>query len=422
MKKVLEKVLASLAQRIINKYKPKIVGITGSMGKTSAKEAVYAVLKSKFNTRKNIKNYNNELGVPLSIIGHESGGRSLIKWLMVFLKAFRTIFLTDENYPEVLVLEMGADKPGDIEYLVKCFPCDVGVVTRVGPAHLEAFKTVENIAKEKQKIVTLLDKDKLAVLNYDDELVKVMAEKVKCDVMYFGYDENADIYSIDLKHHGEGLGIKGIGFKIAKGGSAVPVLLPGVVGEHQINSALIAATVGLGMGMNLLEITQALKEYKAPRGRMSLVTGKSCLIIDDTYNSSPKAAFAAVEAVSKLNIDQVARKVAVMGDMLELGDMNDEAHVELGKKIAEAGFDLLIVAGLNKELTAKGAKENGLENILKFDDSVKVASEIENIIKQNDLVLVKGSQGSRMERVVKVLMKDSDRAGELLVRQDKSWK
>jgi len=335
--RILEKLLAKLAKAIINKYQPKIVGITGSMGKTSAKEAVYAVLNGKFNVRKNIKNYNNEIGVPLTIIGVETGGRSPIKWGLVFLRAVKLIFTRQKDYPEVLVLEMGADKPGDIGYLVNLFPCDIGVVTKIGPAHMEAFKTVEKITREKQKMVTHLDKDKIAVLNCDDELVRAMHKKVKAKVIFFGYSEEANIRSVDLHNQGDGMDLTGIKFKIAYGGSTVPVALPGVVGAHQINSALSAAAVGIALGMNLIEVSEGLKNYKAPKGRMSLVQGKQTLIIDDTYNSSPRAASAALDALQKLQIEQVERKIAVLGDMLELGDFSEQAHLELGQKAAKRG-------------------------------------------------------------------------------------
>ena len=422
MKERLEKLLAYFAKKIIAKYQPKVVGITGSMGKTSAKEAVFSVLKTKFNVRKNIKNYNNELGVPLTIIGTESGGRSPLGWLKVFGTAIWLLIIKRKKYPEVLVLEMGADKPGDIGYLVNIVPCDVGVVTKVGPAHLEAFKTVANIAKEKRKIVTHLAEKGKAVLNWDDPLVKSMADKVKAEVISFGYNEEADVRSQDMSQHGEGLDLAGIKFKIDSKGSVVPIFLPGVVGAHQINSALIGAAVGVAMGMNLIEVSEGLKDYKTPKGRMSLIRGdRDTLIIDDTYNSSPRAAKAALDALAKLNIEQVERKVAVLGDMLELGDYTEEAHRELGKSVAEAGIDYLILVGKYREETARGAVEGGLTEVIKFEDSLKARQEINDLMKSKDLILVKGSQGSRMERLVKTLMAEPEKAEELLVRQDSSW-
>jgi UDP-N-acetylmuramoyl-tripeptide--D-alanyl-D-alanine ligase len=424
MKKLLEQILAWFAKKIVKKYQPKVVGITGSIGKTSAKEAIFAVLDSAFDTRKNIKNYNNEIGVPLTIIGMESGGRSFLGWLRVFSKAISLLMTKDNNYPEVLVLEMGADKPGDIGYLVDIAPCSVGVLTRVSSTHLEEFKTVENVAKEKQKIVSHLDKKSFSILNSDDPLVMKMAKKTQSEIVTYGHGEEAMVRSLDFTELGEGWNITGIKFKIQYEGSTVPVFLPGVVGKHQINSALIAAAVGMSLGMNLIKISEGLKNYTAPLGRMHLVEGANeTLIIDDTYNSSPAAAEAAVIALEKLQIGNVSRKVVIMGDMLELGDFNDKEHLELGKIIAKSNIDILIAVGDNRELIASGAKKAGLDeqNIYTFENSKLAKDKINDIIKQHDLILAKGSQGSRMERVVKELMKDQEKAKDLLVRQSEKW-
>lgn len=424
MKKILETILGKLAKRIVLKYQPKVVGITGSIGKTSAKEAVFAVLERKFRARKNIKNYNNELGVPLTIIGEEAGGRSLSKWFNVFRKACQLIIKKDWDYPEVLVLEMGADKPGDIGYLVNIVPCNVGVVTTIGPTHLETFKTVENVAKEKQKIVTHLDKSGIAVLNYDDELVRAMADKTIAKVIFYGQTNQAQIYAVDMFNQGVTMDLEGVKFKISDGRSSVPVFLPGVVGMHQINCALIAAAVGTALDMNLIEVSEGLKNYHAPKGRMHLIEGAGeTLLIDDTYNSSPKAAIAALEALATLNLPAVIRKGAILGDMLELGDYTDEAHFELGKKAAELHLDFLVCVGINREKIAEGALKNGLkeEKIFKFENSEMAGPGIKDLLKSRDLILVKGSQGSRMEKVVKVLMQYPEKAGDLLVRQTEDW-
>lgn len=422
MKKWLEKILAGLARAILRKYQPKIVGITGSIGKTSAKEAIFAVLKNRFNARQNLKNYNNELGLPLTIIGEESGGRSLIHWLLVFLKALRLILFRDSNYPRVLVLEMGADKPGDIDYLLEIAPCDIGVITKIGPTHLEAFKTIDNIVKEKRRLIEGLSKEGYAILNDDDPLTRSMAERTKAQVIFFGSSEAAQVRFIDLTEQGQGLRIEGIKFKINYGGSTVPVFLPGVVGAHQIDCALIAAAVGLALGLNLIEVAEGLKNYKSPRGRVNLILGqKDSLIIDDTYNSSPAAASAAVESVARLRLAGNNRKIAVLGDMLELGDLTAEAHIDLGRKVAEMGFARLVAVGQFREFVVQGAQEKGLQDILQYENSQQAAKELPELLQPGDLILVKGSQGARMERIVKALMLNPEKAGELLVRQGKEW-
>jgi len=287
---------------------------------------------------------------------------------------------------------------------------------------LEFFGTVAKVAKEKQKIATCLDSDEVAILNYDDPLVRKMQEKIKAGVIFFGHHDGADVRAIELYNQGDGMNIQGIKFKIQYNGSTVPVFLPNVVGAHQMNAALIGAAVGIAFRMNLIEISQGLKNYHSPKGRMNVIAGiKNSLLIDDTYNSSPEAASAALSAASSLKIQEINRRVAILGDMLELGDITEQAHYDLGKQVAEDGFKLLVAVGENKEHLAKGAKENGLLNILTFDNSEAACDEVQNLIQNNDLVLIKGSQGARMERIVKELMKEPDRASELLIRQEKDW-
>ena len=169
LKKLIAWKLRWLAKLILKKYQPKIVGVTGSVGKTSTKEAIFTVLSSKFRVRKNIKNYNNELGVPLSIIGRKSGYKNPFAWLGIFFEAFGLIIFRQKSYPDILVLEMGADKPGDIKYLTDIAPCQVGVFTGVSHVHTEFFKTLKKIAQEKRIIITQLNSAGFAILNFDNE-------------------------------------------------------------------------------------------------------------------------------------------------------------------------------------------------------------------------------------------------------------
>ena len=422
MRLILQKILATFAKKIIKKYQPKVVGITGSIGKTSAKEATFAILNEKFKTRQNIKNYNNELGVPLTIIGSKSGGKSVFGWLFVFIKAFKLLIIKSSNYPEVLVLEMGADKVGDIGYLVDIAKPDVSVVTKVSPTHIEFFGSLEGIAKEKRKIVTCLTDADTAILNFDDKLVMAMQEKTKAKTVTFGHNELADVSAVEFQNETQDSVVKGINFKIQYKGSTVPVFLPHVVGSHQTNSALIGAAVGLSLGMNLVDVSVGLKKYKSPKGRMNVIAGiKNSLIVDDTYNSSPEAANKAVESVAKLDFENDTRKDAVLGDMLELGEISEKEHFNLGKKVGEDGFDLLVAVGQFRNEIIKGAQKAGLENCVEFEDSKIALNSITDLITDNDLILIKGSQGSRMERIVKKLMAEPESAKELLIRQEKEW-
>ncbi|MEK7167603.1 MAG: Mur ligase family protein, partial [Patescibacteria group bacterium] len=302
MKKILVKTLRFLAKKILKKYKPEIIGVTGSFGKTSTKEAVFAVLSSKFNVRRNIKNYNNEIGLPLTIIGAGSPGRSVLGWLGVFFQAFFLLVLK-QDYPKILILEMAVDHPGDMDYLVDLALPKIGVVANIGAVHLEYFKTVERIAKEKAKIVTRI-KDGWAVLNADNELVLGIKDQVKCPVLTYGLGSKADLRAqeINISHNDlKEKGIAGISFKMIYQGNVMPVLLPNILGEHLVYAALAGAALGIIYGMNLMEISQALQSFKAPKGRMNLIDGiKKTLIIDDTYNAGPDSTLAALKVLGRI--------------------------------------------------------------------------------------------------------------------------
>ena len=421
MRKILEKILAVLARKIIGKYKPKIVGITGSIGKTSAKEASFAVLSEKFDVRRNIKNYNNEIGVPLTVIGEDSAGKSILGWGVVFIKAIKLI-LFKNKYPEVLVLEMGADKPGDIGYLVKIAKPVVSVVTKVSPTHIEFFKDLEGVAREKSKIVSCLGENDTAILNFDDKNVMEMKSNIKSKVLTFGHNEQADVSAIEFTSVGSGFDVEGVTFKVKYQDNSLPVSLPRVVGAHQMNCALIGASVGIALGMNLVDISNGLKKYKSPVGRMNILLGKNnTILIDDTYNSSPEAAKAAVVSVASLDIPEMNRKVAILGDMLELGDLSDEEHFELGVYVAQNKYDVLVAVGAQASKIVDGAKQVGIKETHEFVVSDVACEKIDDIIDEHDLILLKGSQGSRIEKVTKCLLREGENAKELLVRQTDDW-
>lgn len=405
-----------------------VIGITGSVGKTSSKEAIYTVLKDKFSVRRNIKNYNNEIGVPLTILGQETGGNSLWRWLQVFLVGFFEIFYT-KNYPKILVLEMGADKIGDISYLTDFVKCSIGVVTAIGeiPVHVEFFQSADQVAKEKSNLVRCLDQQGWAVLNYDDQRVREMMRKTSGQIFTYGFDEKADLRASNFEQRLEDLSEAGISFKVDYQGSNVPLRLRNLYALHQVYAILTGVAVGLIFKMNLVEIAQALKNYESPAGRLHLIRGiKNTWLIDDTYNSSPSSSLAALDLLEKMASasggDEPVRKIAALGDMLELGSFTEEAHRKIGARAARVA-DILLAVGAKSIFIADEAKKNGLakENVWYFASSEDAGRELQNLIKEGDIILVKGSQGIRMERIVKELMAEPERAKELLVRQEEGW-
>ncbi len=426
MKKILQLKLKILAQLILKKYQPVVVGITGSIGKTSTKEALVAVLSQKMRVRASYKNYNNEIGLPLSVIGADSPGRDIWGWLKVFLRALSLWLFRSSSYPEVLVLEMGIDRPGDLGYLLRIAPVNVGVVTGVSYAHLEFFGSVTNIKKEKQVLIEKLDKKGLAVLNYDNELSREMAEVSQARILTYGLKEGANLRAQDITCNftKEGYELNGINFKLNYNGSIVPVYMKNVLSETALYAALAAAAVGTYFDLNLVEIAQALGTFSLPKGRMSYLPGiKHTFLIDDSYNSSPEAALAALDVLKRIKVEPNSKKYAVLGEMLEIGPYTEEGHQVVGRQVAENKADYLIAVGERARGFIRGAKDSGLEDdaIFYFDKPEEAGRFLQNRIKAGDVLLVKGSQGARMEKIVKELMAEPERAAEFLVRQGKEW-
>ncbi|MEK7213252.1 MAG: UDP-N-acetylmuramoyl-tripeptide--D-alanyl-D-alanine ligase, partial [Patescibacteria group bacterium] len=427
LKSILQYFLRGLAKKIIKKYRPDVVGITGSVGKTSVKEAVTAVLSSKFNVRSNHKNYNNEIGLPLTIIGFEqSPGRSVLGWLLVFGRALHLLLVKNKNYPEILALEMGADKPGDIHYLVDIAPCKVGVLTFISHAHTEFFKTIKKIAQEKRVIISHLSHDDFAVLNFDNELVMQNATATKAEIVTYGFKEGADLRASDVNIiNDEATGWpSGLNFKVNFKGNTVPVFFSGVAAEHLVPSFLAGLAVGSIFGVNLVEGAAALRQLKPLAGHMRLIPGiKGTLIIDDTYNSSPEPTKSALQTLAQIQIKPSAERYAVLGDMLELGTETENTHREVGFKAAELGINFLITVGEASKHTAAAAREAGLgeHQVASFADSVSAGKFLQEKLEPGDVVLIKGSQSTRMEKIVKEIMAEPLKAQELLVRQGAEW-
>jgi len=419
LKKIVIAVLTSEAKLILRKYRPKIVAITGSVGKTSTKDATAKVLEARFRTRKSQKSYNSEFGVPLTIIGARTGWGSPLKWLEAIRLGLGAIF-TKQNYPEILVLEVGADRPGDIKKIREWLKPDVAVITALAetPVHVEFFESPEEVFEEKAELVKNLPPEASVILNFDDEEVAKMRDKTSARILTFGFVEGADVkgaaYGIFFQDNAPA----GIEFEA----ESLHVKIPNALGEHQALAALAAIAVGKVFDIKSEDAARALSLYSSPPGRLKLIKGiKETLILDDTYNSSPKAAQAALETLAEI---PAKRKIAVLGDMLELGKHTITAHREIGEMAAGKKIDLLITVGVRAKFFADGATKAGFnkKQILSFGDSPEAARELEKIIEQGDLILIKGSQGMRMEKIVETLMSEPERAPELLCRQDEEWK
>ena len=433
--KILERVLYILARAAIKRFKPLIVGVTGSVGKTSAKEAIYFVLRKKYKVWRSVKNYNNEIGIPLTVLGMDHRGKNIFGWVGEITRSFLKIIVKGKYYPEILVLEMGADRPGDIDYLTSITPPFIGIITAIGeiPVHVEFFAGPQEVAKEKSKLIQALPYNGFAVLNTDDGTVLDIKDRTKAKIVEFGFGKDADVvasnYEIRIKNtRGENSVPEGIVFKIDYRGKTVPIRLQNVFGKPQVYAASAAVACGLVMNMNLVEISDALAEYQSPPGRLGLVRGiKNSLIIDDSYNASPQAVHEALDLLESL---PAKRRIAVLGDMLEIGKYSEVAHRAIGDKAAKF-VDLLFTVGPKARFIADEAMVRGIEKnarVLKqtevssFDDSIEAGKKLDGIIKPGDLILVKGSQSIRTERVVEEIMAEPQKAKDLLCRQEETWK
>jgi len=430
MKKIFKKIIVSIvtwqAKLVLKKYKPKVIAITGSVGKTSTKDAIFTVLSKFKRVRKSEKSFNSEIGLPLTILGCPNGWDNPITWMENILHGFLLI-LFKRPYPEYLVLEVGVGKPGDIKKnVVPWLAPDMVVITRFPdkPVHVEFFGSSEEIIEEKSALAYALKKDGVLILNHDDEKVYAIHSKANRRTVSYGSNENATYKAVHKAYintmvNGEEV-TRGISFKLEHDGHTFPIMLPNIVGMHYVDSALAALACAMEVGCDLLDSIKYISEYTTPPGRLSLIEGmNNSTIIDDTYNSSPIAAMAALEVLKEM---KGKRKIAVLGDMLELGKFTEEEHHNLGEAAALVA-NMIVVVGPRAKFIAPGALEKGFKpkELYSFDSSKTAAKFLEGVVEKGDLILVKGSQGVRLERVVGAIMAHKELRSKLLCRQEREW-
>ncbi|OHA50322.1 MAG: hypothetical protein A2Z62_01595 [Candidatus Terrybacteria bacterium RIFCSPLOWO2_02_42_20] len=417
-KKIIIAILKLEAKLILTRFKPKIIAVSGTVGKTSAKEAVALVLGSEFDIRKSEKSYNSEIGVPLAIIGAKTGWGSFKQWMLIILKGIK-VFLLSADYPKILILEMGVDRPKDMEKMVSWVKPYAAVITAVGtvPVHVQYFSGPEELISEKRKLVECLNDNNWAILNIDDKEVSAFRKNTKAKTITYGFSESADLAASNYKMDGDG-----IVFKVNYKGNIVPVRLDKFFGRHNVYIILAAIGAGLACGINLIKSVEAVSEMKPLLGRMNLLEGiNNSVIFDDSYNSSPIAVEAAVEVLSEY---PAKRRIAVLGDMKELGEFSQSEHERIGEMLRAKGVWLLFTVGLEAKFIAEGARRSGFDafKIFEFSGSAEAGEAVKKIIQEGDLILVKGSQSARMEKVVEKIMAHPEDKENLLVRQEEEWK
>lgn len=420
-RKLLEQILRFMAQAVLRKYEPLVVGVTGSVGKSSTKEAIALVLSSQFHVRKSEGNYNNEVGIPLTILGARSGNSSLFRWAGVGFR-FLWLMLVPTRYPQVLVLEMGIDRPGDMDYLLSFVPVKVGVATGVSSSHMEFFGSITNIAKEKGRLIVGLPEDGFAVVNADDKRTLKMAEKTKAKVLSYGFSEGAAVRADNILFHREAKRVEGYSLKLNFDGKTIPLRLPKLIARHHIPAALSAVSVGLALKMNLVEIAGTLERFEPLPGRLRLLPGREgTILIDDTYNASPVSTAAALETLRELS---APRKIAVLGDMLELGPDSDREHAALKDAVLGSGAHMVVTVGKHSRALYDALMASGFPplQVLWLPDPLSAIQMLLHIVHPEDLILIKGSQGLRMETIVEQLLINPKEAPALLCRQTEEWR
>ena len=345
----------------------RVIGITGSVGKTTTKELTAEVLSQHYLTFKSAANFNNEIGLPLNVLS-----------------------ITEKH--ERAVLEMGFYVPGEIALLAEIALPVIGVITNIGTVHAERAGSQEAIYSGKAELVRALPKDGIAILNLDDPFVKRMADETQASVFWYGLDSKADLWADEI----DGMGLDGVRFKLHYAGETLHVRIP-LIGRHSVHTALRAAAVGLVEGLSWGEVLAGLR-IGNPQLRLVAVPGKNgSLLLDDTYNASPESTVAALNLLEELD----GRKVAVLGDMLELGPYEEQGHRVVGNLAAKVA-DALITVGPRARIIAETAKAAGLDakSIAQFDDSQQALGFLKDLLAKGDVVLVKGSRAVQMDKIV----------------------
>lgn len=419
----LKSVLRLMAIAVLKRHRPVVIGITGSVGKSSTKEAIATVLSSCFRVRQSPGNFNNEIGIPLTILGSLDTKRSRWRLAVAPFRFLATIGLPRSRYPEILILELGIDRVGDMDYLLEFLSPTVGVLTTISTSHLEFFKSISVVTREKGKLILALPKTGLAVLNADEPRVMKFREKTKATVLSYGFDESADVRGTHVAFFRDAAALPiGSSFKLEYAGKSIPVRLPNIIAEHHISAALAAAAVGIFFKMNPLEVAEALRNFQSLPGRMRLFQGvHHSLIVDDTYNASPKSLAAAMGTLGSL---ESVRRVVALGDMLELGDDSERAHRDVARWIFDHDIREVFLIG-KQMLFAKEELDRmryPSDHVHWFSDPKSLGDQLAASLREGDVILLKGSQGMRLEKAVEMVLLEPSSARMLLCRQSDEWK
>ncbi|HHV80003.1 MAG TPA: UDP-N-acetylmuramoyl-tripeptide--D-alanyl-D-alanine ligase [Firmicutes bacterium] len=361
--------LSDLAKWHRSRVNPMVIGVTGSVGKTTVKEMIASIAATRFRTLKSEGNFNTEIGLPLTLLRLKPA-------------------------TEVAVVEMAMRGLGQIQKLCEIARPSIGVITSIGETHLELLGSVENIARAKWELVESLPADGWAILNWDEPWPRRLAPSARCRLVRFGFSPEADVTARDVRDRGE----EGMSYTLVTVKGEINVNLP-VNGKHMVCNSLAGAAFGLIVGLELEEIRFGLEHFSSSKMRLELLRIGDVLVINDAYNANPSSMKAALEVLKSM---AKGRCIAVLGDMLELGTRAVEGHREVGQKCAEVGIDILVGVGpLSKNITEAAITSGvGASRVYWCKDRAEASQLLSSLVKPGDTVLVKGSRGSKMEEVI----------------------
>ncbi len=440
----LEGWLGQQAKKVLQRERPFVITVSGAVGKTTTKRAIGAMLACHDHSapfRVSPKSYNNELGVPLTVFGHDAPSRSIGSWLRLLKDAFVYGSGFKKLGVKTFVFEIGADKPNDLDYLLSLLTPDIAVVSAVmpdneglTPVHTSNFPSAEALVDEETKPVRQTRSEGTVILNADDRRVFAMRHATATPALTFGEADGADIRMLSHKvvikstDHGElpiGLELR---FKVLQ--REETFYIPGVFGRSVAYAIGAALAVAVALDFTPEEYRGFVSKFEPYPGRTRIIPGiKGTVLYDDTYNASPAAVLAGLRDLAETQVSAGQRKIACIGEMRELGESAERMHRFIGAEAARLKIDHLVPCGRMARVLADGALANGMtdEQVHLFEDVPEAGQWLQRFIKPGDIVFAKASEGrldsvgARMERVIKELMAEPNRAGELLVRQDKSW-
>jgi len=413
MKKLISEYLRLLARFKLWRTRPTVIGVTGSYGKTSTKEAIFRVLQTRWRSYRSAKSYNTDLGMCLTILEQKSGFRSAVSWGAILMRATLNSFF-GRGY-EYIVLEYGVDKPGDMDSLLAIVKPDIAVMTKIGLGHQAEgqFENEHEVLEEKKKLALAVGRRGKVVLNGGDELLKTIGAEIHGELHLFNDNE---LQAVEVRQ--ERTGISGT-IKSEEESVRAHFAIPGT---HHMDVILAALLVGRLCRVSLQSGIEALQEFRLPPGRLSLIEGSGgSLILDSSYNASPETVIGTLQVLRDF---PATRRIAVLGTMNELGKYSVEKHSEVGRACGD-WLDMLIGVGEGGEVVAETSLKNGFAkaNIKTFATAEEAGEFLKTVpLSQGDVVLVKGSQNKvRLERAVKIIMAHPEQAAALLCRQEAAW-